>query len=431
MSLTTRGRRLAGVAIVAGVAAALSLTGCSGSNAPGDGTGTLTLQFWNGLTGSDKTSVDEVVSGFNKSQDKIKVVSTAMPWDVLKQKLLSSIASGSGPGVVSIDTADMAQYVDAGALQPVDDFYASGQLDTDKLVKAAVDANKLDGKTYGIPLNFFTEMMYWNKDMFAAAGYDHPPATWAEFAEMAPKLTIDKDGDGTPEQYPISLGDHDTVPMFQPLLWNTGGGIVSDDGKKALLDDPKTLEALNFWVDQVRKNKITPVGMNGPDADKLFQTGKAAIELCGPWVAPAIKQAGINFGVAQTFAGPKDQISLAGSVSFTVPKGVSDEQKKAAYAFATYWNGKKVQAKYSEETGFPSTRTDITSADTGSNPYPAIFGDPKVTSASKVFLAGVKNGSTINTTVFVPALQKALNGEGTVDQLFKQANKDAQALLDK
>ena len=150
-----------------------------------------------------------------------------------------------------------------------------------------------------------------------------------------------------------------------------------------------------------------------------------------PEIERAIKQAGINFGVARTFAGPKDQISLAGSVSFTVPKGVSDEQKKAAYAFATYWNGKKVQAKYSEETGFPSTRTDITSADTGSNPYPAIFGDPKVTSASKVFLAGVKNGSTINTTFFVPALQKALNGEGTVDQLFKQANKDAQALLDK
>lgn len=54
-----------------------------------------------------------------------------------------------------------------------------------------------------------------------------------------------------------------------------------------------------------------------------------------------------------------------------------------------------------------------------------------MTSEAKVFLAGVHNGSQINTEVFVPALQKALNGEGTVDDLFAQAQKDATALLTK
>lgn len=421
-------RRTMAVAALA-TAAAIGLAGCAPPADSGDGE-KLTIDFWNGLTGTDKESVDELVADFNASHGGIEVVSNPMPWDVLKQKLLSSIASGDGPDVVSIDTADLAQFVDAGALQSVDDFYDSDLLDDENLVAAAVDATELDGARYGIPLNFFTEMLYWNKELFAAAGYDAPPASWAEFAEMAPKLTIDENADGTPEQYAIALGDHDTVPMFQPLLWNTGGGVVSDDGKTALLDDPATLEAVNFWVDQVRNGKVSPVGMNGPDSDALFQSGKAAMELCGPWVAPAIADAGIDFGVARTFEGPTDRFSLAGTVSFAVPEGVDDDVKQAVYEFAAFWNGKDQQTQFSSQTGFPSTRSDLTAEDFGDNPYPAIFGDPEVTSEAKVFLAGVKNGSQINTDVFVPALQRALNGEGTVEELFADAQAEAQALLD-
>lgn len=425
-----RGRIASAAAIIAAVGS-LVLAGCSSSGSDQQAGGKVTLEFWNGLTGPDKTSVDALVKEFNASQSKITVVSKAMPWDILKQKLLSSIASGKGPGVVSIDTADMAQYVEAGALQPLDDFYSKDLMDDQNLVKTAVDATELGGKKYGIPLNFFSEMLYWNKDMLKEAGYDAPPATWAEFAEMAPKLTIDKDKDGTPEQYAIAMGDHDTVPMIPPLLWNTGGGVVSDDGKTSLLDDPATIAAMKFWVKQIKDDKVSPIGMNGPDSDKLFQTGKAAMELCGPWVAPAIADAGINFGVARTFAGPAARTSLAGTVSFTVPTSASDAQKDAAYTFAAYWNGREQQAKYASETGFPPTRSDITADEIKDNPYPAIFGDPAVTGESRVYLAGVKNGSEIQNTVLVPAIQQALNGKGTVEELFAKADKAAQALLDK
>lgn len=413
----------------------LAFTACSSSSPADPGSEAqpaevLTLEFWNGLTGTDKASVDELVADFNESQSAIEVISTAMPWDVLKQKLLSSITSGSGPDLVSIDTADLAQFVEAGALQPLDDFYGSGLVDDENLVTAAVEATRLGDSRYGIPLNFFTSMLYWNKDLFAAAGYDHPPTTWAEFEEMAQELTVDEDGDGTPEQYAIALADHDTVPMFQPLLWNTGGGVVSDDGTTALLDDPATLEALQFWVDQVVTHKVSPVGMSGPDADALFQSGKAAMEIVGPWLAPTFEEAGIDFGVARTPAGPEAQYSLAGTVAFTVPASVEGPSRDAAFEFAAFWNGRDQQAKFSSQTGFPSTRTDITAEDVSDNPYPAIFGDPAVTSQAKVFLAGVHNGAQINTTVFVPALQRALNGQGTVESLFTAAQSEAQSLLD-
>ena len=72
----------------------------------------------------------------------------------------------------------------------------------------------------------------------------------------------------------------------------------------------------------------------------------------------------------------------------------------------------------------------MSSAITG-NPYPAIFGDPAIVDNSRVLLAGVAAGGTITTTIFEPALQKALNGEGTVDDLFTEASKAVQAELDK
>lgn len=435
MPAPRRTRRPA-VLLAIAATAGLALSGCSGSPSTGSPSstgagGNVTVQFWNALTGSDKAAVDDTVAQFNKSQSNITVVSTVLPADVLEQKLLSSIASGKGPSTVALDTAVTAQYVSAGALEPVDDFYTDHSDVAGKLVSSAVNATKLNGKSYGVPLNFFTAMLYWNKDLFKKAGLDSPPASWEEFAADAKKLTVDKNGDGTPEQYAIALADHQTLPMYEPFLWNTGGGVVSDDGKKALLSDPATLKALQFWVDEVRKDKVSPIGLGGADADKLFTSGKAAMEIVGPWAAPTVKDAGINFGVARTFAGPTSRTSLAGSEAFGVPTGTPDNVKKAVYTFAAYWNSNPVQARYSSTTGFPSTRTDVTAKETGGNPYPALFGDPTLTANSKVFLAGVNNGSTIDSTVFIPALQKALNGKGSVTELFTAANAQAQALIDK
>ncbi|WP_432841416.1 ABC transporter substrate-binding protein [Dactylosporangium sp. CA-092794] len=411
------------------VGTALALTGCS--NGTQDAGGKVTLTFWNALTGSDRAAVDETIKDFNASQPDITVQSTVIPGDVLQQKLLSSIASGDGPATVALDTANAAQYISAGALLPVDDFYSSGQLDTSKLVPTAVDATKVDGKHYGIPLNFFTEMLYWNKDLFAQAGITQPPATWDEFAADAQKLTKDTNGDGKPDQYAIALADHSTLAMYAPFLWNTGGGLVSADGKQATMNSPQSLQALNFWVDQVRTKHVSPIGLSGADADQLFTSGKAAMELVGPWAAPTLKSAGLNFGIARTFAGPTARTSLAGAEEFAIPKGTSDKEKQAVYKFAAYWNSHDAQAKYSSMTGFPPTRTDVVAADIKDNPYPAIFGAPDVVGESRVFMAGVTNGSSITTEAFEPALQSALNGKGTVDDLFQSANQKATDLLGK
>ena len=416
--------------------AALALTGCAGGGSGGSGENDpdakVTLSFWNGFTGPDGPALQQVVDDFNASQDRVTVETNIMPWDTLYQKVLTAAAGNDGPDIVAMSASRMPQFVDEGLFQPLDDYYENADFDSDALAPAAVKASEFEGSNYGVPVNLATMLMYYNKDLFAAAGLDpeKPPTTWDEFAAMVPKLTVDENGDGKPEQYAIALADHETVPMYQTFLWNAGGGIVSDDGKTSELGSDGSLEALNFWVDLVRNQKASPIGLTGGDADKLFTTGKAAIEIVGPWMTTGFNDAGLNFGLVPAFAGPSDNVTLADVVSMGVPASADETTKQAAYEFFAYWNSKEGQKTWAEGSGFPATRGDVASEIT-ENPYPAIFGAPDVLDNSKVLLAGVAAGGTITTTIFEPALQQALNGDGTVDDLFTEASKQVQAELDK
>ncbi|GAA5089054.1 ABC transporter substrate-binding protein [Microbacterium yannicii] len=414
----------------------LTLAGCAGqgSGSADDTTtdGKIVLSFWNGFTGPDGPALQQVVDDFNDSQDEIEVKTNIMPWDTLYQKVLTSVAGNNGPDIIAMSASRIPQFADEGMFMPVDDYYDDEANDAAALTPAAVEASMFDGANYGVPVNYATMMMYYNKDLFTAAGLDPeaPPTTWDEFAAMVPQLSTDDNGDGKPDVYAIALADHETVPIFPSLLWGTGGGIVSEDGTTSMLGDPASIEALEFWVDLVTEQKAAPVGLSGADADKLFQTEKAAIEIVGPWMTTGFDEADINYGLAKPFGGPVDDAVLADVVSMGIPSNASDEVKEAAYKFFAYWNSPDGQITWANGSGFPPTRADVSDQITES-PYPAIFGAPDVADSARVLMPGVAAGGPILETVFTPALQRALNGEGTVEEIFTQASEEAQAELDK
>jgi multiple sugar transport system substrate-binding protein len=415
-------------------AALLMLTACAGQGQQqkdeGDSGGKVTLSFWNGFTGPDRAAVEGLVKQYNASQDKVTVTMQISPWDVFFQKLLPSIAAGKGPDLMAMDSVQLPQYASRGVLAPLDDWYGDSANGSGDLVQSAVDATRWDGKSYGVPMNFTTLLLYWNKDMFNAAGLDPetPPKNWAQFQADAKKLTKDQNGDGKPEQYGLSIADHATIAMWPILFWGNGGGVVSDDGKKSLLGDPKTIQAMDKWGRLVREDHIAPVGLAGADADKLFQSKKAAMEIVGPWMTTGFKDAGIDFGLAPPPAGPAGPVTLGTSVSFAVNAKTSDTKAKAARDFMTFWNSHKSQVYWAVNSGFPPNRTDIKPDEISKNPYVAAFGEPADT--SKFYLAQVKQFTKVNDDSFEPALQKVLNGKGSAQEIFPQASKDIQSALD-
>ncbi len=116
--------------------------------------------------------LEQLVEEFNESQDSVTIEMEISPWDQFFQRLLPSLASDEGPDLVAMDTAQLPQYVARGAFRPLDDYYEDPSTESDTLVQAAVDATKWDGVAYGVPMNFTTLLLYWNKDLFEAAGLD-------------------------------------------------------------------------------------------------------------------------------------------------------------------------------------------------------------------------------------------------------------------
>ncbi|MEU6325066.1 ABC transporter substrate-binding protein [Streptomyces sp. NPDC047009] len=428
-----RGLRVASMVLVGG----LAVGACAGQGAAQSSGGTsehggkITLKFWNGLTGGDKATLDKLVGEFNASHKDIKVESNPMPWDVFYQKLLTSVGSGTGPDIVAMDSGQMPKYAHSGVLQPVDDFYSAPSSGSDKLVKYAVQASKFGGKNYGVPLETAPMLLYWNKTLFQKAGLDpnKPPTTMAQFEQYAAKLTKDTNHDGKPDQYALAMADHETAPAFPVVLWADGGGVVSQDGKKAMLDDPATVSAVEHWADLYRNKKVSPIGINGGDADKLFQTQKVAMEIVGPWDTSTFTQAGVNYGVSMPFAGSQARTTAAIVTSLALTSS-NPAAKKAAYTFFSYWNSKQSQLTLAKGTGFPANRTDVTASDLKGYPYPAAFGAPQVLNSSQPFLPGLANGPVIQDQIFYPALQRILSGKGSVASVLKQANADVTKQLE-
>jgi multiple sugar transport system substrate-binding protein len=413
----------------------LVLAACAGGNdeaaevQEGGPESDVTLTFWNGFTGPDRPALETLVDRFNEEQDKIEIEMEIMPWDVFFQKILPSLASDEGPDIAAMATEQIPQYAAKGVFAPLDELYDENILDTEALVGPAVDATEFEGQHYGVPMNFTTLLLYWNKDMFREAGLDpeQPPTTWEEWAEYAVKLTKDENGDGKPEQYGYAIADHETIPMWPILIWGNGGEIVAEDGSQAMLDDPATIEAVEYWSDLVVNQKISPVGLAGADADKLFLSKKAAMEVVGPWMTTGFEDAGIDFGLAMVPAGPEQQVTLGTSVAMVLNSKADADTKAAAYEFFKFWNSEESQIYWAVNSGFPPTRTDIDSSQLGENPYVGEFA--KYAEQSKFYLPGIPNFTEVNTNNFEPAIQKILNGEGTPEEVLTSTDEQIESVL--
>jgi multiple sugar transport system substrate-binding protein len=351
-----------------------------------------------------------------------------MPWDVFYEKLLPSWAAQKGPDLIGFDSAHIPEYADKGVLLKLDDIFSKGT-PKNKLVKSAVNAGKWKGHYYGVPMNFTTLLLYWNKAMFAKAGIKGPPKNWAQWQADAVKLTIDKNKDGKPEQYGYAIADHATIPMWPILIWGNGGDIVNKAGTKSRLADPATIKAVDQWSKLIIQKHISPIGLAGADADNLFLSKKAAMEVVGPWMTTGFKGAGINFGLAMVPKGPKRQVTLGTSVAFSANAKVDSDTKNAIYEWIKFWSSKTSQMSWAVGSGFPPDRTDIKAAQLKGNPYVAKFG--QYAGKSQFYLLGVKNFTEANGNVFEPAIQKILNKKGSAKSILTQASKQLDSILKK
>jgi len=364
----------------------------------------VTLQFWNVFTGSDGDILREIVDNYNATNtDNITIQMDIMPNDTLQQKLPAAIATGTAPDMVLFGVENIAPYVSNDSLEDISDFWDVTGVDQSNFLENVTELSYVDGKLYGTPMQYNVSYLYWNKDLFEAAGLDPetPPATMEELAEYAEKLT-----DPSKNQYGLALPTNVTYMQF---LWANGGDANDPATNKNLLDSEENLKTLEWLQDLTVNKKVSPENVTGSDADAMLQAGQIAMYMSGPWQINGLREQGINFGIAPCAAGSAGSFSPAGGCSYVIPKGTDDAKKQAAYQFMKYWLTDNILKEWSQRNGFPVWSKTLAED-------PEIQSDEVLNSISKAteigrsYNLGYSLASQIDNDVMIPMFEKVMTG---------------------
>lgn len=404
--------------------ALISLTACSGSSST-DADGPVELTFWHGYTEADGDVLEQIVDDFNAAHDgEITITTQVNPWAVIDDTFLPALSADNGPEIVAMPAERLPVYADRGAFVDLDDFYEADS-STPDLNTGALDMVTVDGARYGVPTGFVPLTMFYNKALFDAAGVE-VPTTWEEWVTAAEALTVDQDGDGTPEQYGLALADHATVGNgVWPSLFYGNGGAVVEDGT-AVIDSPENAETLEFWHDAITAGKISPTGVDGVSGDGLFSSGRAAMYIGGPWMASVSEENGVDYGIAPIPAGPQEQAASAIGVSMALTEQADQAQQDAAQEFFSYFLSREEATTWALGSGWPPLRTDIAASDVDENPVVAALTEQA--ELGRPLLPGVVNSTDVLSAVD-NLTQRAMAGE-PVDALLAEAQTAIQSALD-
>lgn len=234
-----------------------------------------------------------------------------------RQALLTSIASGTEPDVYYMDIFWWQELAKNGVLLPLDDLMASSGVTKDVFIPSLIDAFTFDGQVYGIPKDFNTLGLFYNKALFDAANLDYPTDdwTWDDLEAAATALS-------DPAKNVYGFGVPADAGRFPVFAFQNGGTIMNADFTAPTLSSEKTLEAAQFYTD-FRANKIgaNPADLGEGWQGTLFGKQQLAMVYEGGWLIPYLRDSfpGVQYGVVIPPAGPGGE----GNLLFTVAWGIS------------------------------------------------------------------------------------------------------------
>ena len=377
--------------------------------------GPITIQFWNAFTGTDGDVLREIVDRYNKENGKdITIEMDIMPASSLEEKLPAAIASKTAPALIIRGNFDTATYTDNGILTPLDDFFEKTGVDSSNFSEASLQALKYNGTQMMIPMQVHSTFLYWNKDLFEAAGLapETPPATCEEAGEYALKIS-----DPSRKLYGIGFPISGAPCYFDAMYKANGGDVFSSDGKSSVLDSPENLKTLQY-IQSLVEQGAAPVGSTGADTDNLMLAGQMGIYCGGPWLISGLKEAEINFGVTGMPAGDKEAAGVIEVQGLGVTSTASEEEKAAAYDFIAYWNSDATCKEWSLRNGYPPYLKSLAEdAD--------IKADATVNALSSIadfgfsFAPGIKPVKQINNDILFPMIENVVAGNDPQEELTK------------
>ena len=345
-------KRFISTVLCAAMAASL-VTGCgSGSgNASGGSTQAAAdtgskkeVVIWDYFeTDAQKAMMTTLLDGFNASQDEYVASHVYVPFSDYEKQLTLGIASGELPDLVILDGCSMASFISLGLFGDISD----ADIKWDEYIAGPMESTMADGRHYGIPFATNCTALFYNKDMFDAAGIAYPDenTTWDDFHEMAKTLT--KDG-VTGFGNAATNTDEGTFQCLQ-WLYTAGGSYTDIKGGTEAYELMQEMISDGSWSKEV-------VNWTQSDVNNNFIAGNLAMQQNGPWQIPGITKDAPDLKYGVTVLPKKD---AAGGQATSILGGenmgvVAKDDTAGAVAFLKYYDQTDVMVEAMKQYGsFP------------------------------------------------------------------------------
>lgn len=291
----------------------------------------------------------KIVDEFQATTPNIKVKVDVADWDGYWEKLKTLYAGNTPPDVFAMDGPLFPDWYSRGVLLNLQPYIDATPGFLDGFYPVTLQNYKTKDGYFGLPRDFQTIVIFYNKDMFDKAGVAYPKPDWTmnDLRETAKKLTKDTNGDGKIDQWGFGADLWDMELFWSEAIWAYGGEIINPEHTKTLLGEGKARDAWHFIADMA----VTDKSMPDPDTaaqygGDTFQAGVVAMWPIGHWAVPQYNGAGFKFDVAPMPAGPAGQATSVNSAGFVIAK--DSKHPKEAFEFLKFALGQTGQSRLAE-----------------------------------------------------------------------------------
>lgn len=327
--------------------ASLALSACGGSSDAGDQgdseSAELTYAIW------DKAQapvVDELVSDFTAENPGITVDVEVTPYNQYFTKLQTQASSGTAPDVFWMNGPNFQLYAGNDQLAPLEGLPGAQDIDPANYPQALNDLYTYEGVQFGVPKDFDTVALWYNKEIFDQAGQEYPKAgwTWEDFGTTAKAISDDLGDEGI---YGTAW-DTDGQASWYNTVPQAGGFAISEDKTTSGYDDPKTIEGLDFMA-QTMLDGSSPTfeQLTDTPGSQWFTSGKAAMMYAPSYMVPTFMDSELkdNFDVSALPEGEQ-----AANVTHGLANVISSssENQAAASKFVAFLGSEEAALTWAE-----------------------------------------------------------------------------------
>lgn len=301
----------------------------------GELSGEIVYSTWGSL--DEKKVNEEIIAAFEAKHPGTKVTLEYIPEDYVA-KIDTMFLGGNAPDVIYGHPHYFTGWASQGLIMDLTDrFEADKDLFGDaKFAQHMYESFKYDGKNVATINGHDTFLLYYNKDLFDAAGVAYPTDewTWDDWLEAAKKLTNNESGGA--KRYATVFGDF--APTWFPYIYSHGGNIFDsmDAPTKVVFNSPETVEALRFIHDAIQTHQVAPSYMSKDLISGSFETGQVAMDVEGSWAPAGRRHLEFNWDMANLpLTAGKERRTSAYYAGYCV--NAQTKNPDLAYAFAKFF----------------------------------------------------------------------------------------------